>query len=228
MFSLIIPTYNEEKNIGRLLRELKVVLNKFDYEVIVVDDSSVDNTQKIVSSLIKYMPLRLVKRRKKRDLSLSIIEGFKKARGDVIGVMDADLSHGPLDLKKILKKNQNGYDFVIGSRLIKGGRVQYWPLYRKFISFVATCLIRPITKIKDPLSGFFVFNKEILEGVELNPIGYKIGLELLIKGKYSYVTEVPIIFKNRDKGKSKAGVMNHLKYIFHIIRLYKHKSGVHK
>ena len=115
------------------------------------------------------------------------------------------------------------YDLVIGSRLVKGGKVQRWPLWRKLVSMGATILTRPLTNIKDPMSGFFFFKKKIIKGIKLNPIGYKILLELLIKSKYKNTIEIPYIFQNRDTGTSKLTLKEYINYIKHLGRLYKYK-----
>jgi len=221
MISLIIPTYNEKENIGKLLTLISN-LNLKNFEVIIVDDNSPDGTAKEVERLAKEIPLKikLIKRRGKRDLSLSVLEGFKKASGEILGVMDADLSHPPELIPKILKELEDN-DFVIASRKISGGEIKEWSLKRKIFSGFATFLAKTLVpKVSDPLSGFFFFKKKIIEGVKLSPIGYKICLEILVKGNYQKLKEIPYVFKNRLFGKSKLNFKIILKFLFHVLKLH--------
>ena len=145
--------------------------------------------------------------------------------GDAVVVMDADLSHPPEKISEMVERiTKGGADMVIGSRYVEGGHVENWPFRRRLMSKSATLLARGLTKVKDPMSGFFAIKREVVEGVELNPIGYKIALEILVKGKVSKVEEVPITFADRKAGKSKLGASVTLKYIDHCISLYEHRK----
>ena len=125
MISIIVPTYNEAENLKQLIERIDNVLGKRKYEVIVVDDDSSDKTWAVAELLKKRYPVNVIRRKKKRDLSKSVIDGFKLAKGDIMGVMDADLSHSPEDIPKLLDAiEKEDYDFVVGSRLVKGGRVE--------------------------------------------------------------------------------------------------------
>ena len=221
MISLIIPTYNEKENIGKLLTLISNLKIK-NFEIIVVDDNSPDKTADEVEKIAKELPLeiKLIKRRGKRDLSLSVLEGFSQARGEILGVMDADLSHPPEIIPKILKELEKN-DFVVASRKISGGEIKNWPLKRKIFSGLATFLAKTLVpKISDPLSGFFFFKKKIIEGVKLSPIGYKICLEILVKGKFQKVKEIPYVFKDRSFGRSKLNFRVILKFLFHVLKLH--------
>ncbi len=221
MISLIIPTYKEKENIGKLLF-LICKLNLKDFEVIVVDDNSPDNTAEEVEKNAKKLPLKikLIKRKGKRDLSLSVLEGFKKAKGEILGVMDADFSHPPELIPKMIKELEN-VDLVIASRKISGGEIKKWPLKRKIFSGLATFLAKTLVpKISDPLSGFFFFKRKIIKELKLSPIGYKIGLEIFVKGKYKNFKEIPFVFKDREIGKSKLNFKVILKFLFHILKLW--------
>lgn len=206
----MIPTYNEKENIGLLLEKVFSIYkeNKIDGEIIVVDDNSSDGTGKIVEELKKKNKnLKIIHRSGKLGLSSAVLDGFKVAVGEVLGVMDADLSHPPEkipDMYFIIKKGEA--DFVIGSRYLKGGDIIGWNFKRKLMSRGATLMARPFTSVKDPMSGFFMIKKECLEGRDFNAKGFKILLEMIIKANYSKIKEVPIIFINRTKGKSKAGM----------------------
>lgn len=221
MTSLIIPTYKERENIGKLLSSLSHLELK-DFEVIIVDDNSPDGTAEEVKNLEAKLPLRikLIERKGKRDLSLSVLEGFKKADGEIMGVMDADLSHPPEIIPKILEELEES-DFVVASRKVSGGEIKNWPLKRKITSSLATFLAKTLVpQVSDPLSGFFFFKRKIIEGIKLSPIGYKICLEILVRGRYKTIKEVPFVFEDRRGGKSKLNWKIILKFLFHILKLH--------
>lgn len=219
--SIIIPTYNEADNIASLI--IKIEKAYRDAEIIVVDDNSPDGTAGIVRELQKTNPkIKLKLRLSKRGLSSAVIDGFSVASGSIIGVMDADHSHPPELLPKIIKKMED-YDFILGSRYIKGGGISNWPLSRKLISKFATLLARPLVSIKDPMSGYFMFKRKIIRGVKLEPEGFKIALEILVKAQPKHVKEIPFIFNDRQAGKSKLGMETNFIYLHHLIKLYKYK-----
>ncbi|MAG50812.1 hypothetical protein CL621_04210 [archaeon] len=222
--SLITPTYNESKNIEKLILNIFKDCHNLDVELIIVDDNSPDGTAQIAENLSKEYPLKVIKREGKFGLSSAVLDGFNAADGNIFGVIDADLSHPTSRISELLQPIlDNEADLVIGSRLIKDGSVEEWPFYRKLISIGATTLARPLTKIKDSMSGFFFFKKEIIDNVKLNPIGYKILLEILVKGNYKTVKEIPYIFLNRNVGESKLNLGEYLNYILHLKRLYTYK-----
>lgn len=220
ILSIIIPTYNEAGNIALLIKEIHKTL-KEDYEIVVVDDNSPDGTGQIAKRLSKGYHVRVLIRKGERDLSSAVLDGFKIAKGNYLCVIDADLSHPPkliLDLyKALIEKKAN---IAIGSRLVKGGGAEIWPLYRRIISIIATFLARPLTKVKDPMSGFFIVRKEIIKNVKLKPKGYKILLEILVKTNCKNFIELPYIFRERRVGKTKLGFFVIINYIGHIGRLY--------
>jgi len=226
MISIIIPTYNEKENLPEIVDRLFSALhkNKLDGEVIIVDDNSPDGTGRVAEELKKKYNLQVLIRKDKRGLAPAVVDGFKMARGDILGVMDADLSHPPelipLMVKSIL---QEDVDFVIGSRYVEGGGIKNWPLKRRILSIGAVLLSRPLTNVHDSVSGFFFFKKQVIDGLQLNPKGYKIGLELLVKGRYKKVKEVPFVFSNRQKGDSKLGWRECWNYLTHLFSLYRYK-----
>ena len=224
--SFVIPTYNESKNISTLVEQLFAVAKKenIDLELVIVDDNSPDKTGEIAEQLAKKYPLKVVHRSGKLGLGTAVVAGFKAASGNILGVMDADLSHPPEVLPALVKPIiEGGYDLTIGSRYVKGGGVEVWPFHRKIISLGATYLAYPLTKIKDPVSGLFCLKKEVIENVDLGAKGYKIGLEIFVKGKYKKYKEVPYIFRNRIFGESKIGPGEFTDYIKNILRLAKYK-----
>jgi len=207
--SMVVPTYNEVKNISKILKKifLEFKKNKINGEVIVVDDGSPDGTAKIVKGLQKkYKNLILIERGEKIGLSSAVLDGFKKSRSDVVGVIDGDLSHPVEKISEMFNLiRTNKADIVIGSRYIKKGKIVGWGLLRKILSLGAIFLSKPFTSVNDPMTGFFILRKELINYKKLNSKGFKILLEILVKIKPKRVMEVPITFTNRVEGKSKAG-----------------------
>lgn len=227
--SLIIPTYNEKDNIQKLLLKLKEEFyqNKIDSEIIIVDDNSPDGTGQILEDLkTKYQNLKVIHRNGKLGLSSAVLEGFKIAEGDIIGVMDADLSHPTEKINEMLEDIIKGSDLVIGSRYVAGGKIEGWSLYRKLLSKGATILARVFTSVKDPMSGFFMTRKEIITNNTINPKGFKILLELLIKSDYKNIIEIPIVFNNRTVGESKAGIKEIIFYLQNLFSYLPYKKQV--
>ena len=149
------------------------------------------------------------------------MDGFKIARGDIIGVMDADMSHPPEKIPELLEPIlSNKFDYVIGSRYVEGGGTENWPFLRKVSSKIAAFAVRGLTDVKDPMAGFFFFRRGVIDGLRLSPRGFKIGLEILVKSRCKNVTEAPIIFRDRKYGESKLGLSVILKDFLHIARLY--------
>jgi dolichol-phosphate mannosyltransferase len=226
--SIIVPTYNEAENIGELIERIETSLKGLDFEVIVVDDSSPDGTAEIAEELGRaYRNVKVIKRPRKMGLASAALEGMREAKYRLIAVMDADLQHPPELLPKLLERAKEGYDIVIASRYVKGGGVEGWSLWRRLISRGATLLAHALfletRKVKDPLSGFFLFRREVVEGIRLNPIGYKLLLEVLMKGEYDKVAEVPYVFKMRRRGKSKLDLREILNYVLFLLKLKRQK-----
>jgi len=222
--SIVVPTYNEAENIPTLVERVQSTLSDIDFEMIIVDDDSPDGTALIAQNLMEqYSFLRVVKRTNERDLATAVIEGFKHSTGDVLTVMDADLQHPPERISQLLKRIEEGADIVVGSRYVPGGEIEAWPFKRRFYSkgarAVAYLFLPRCRDVKDPMSGFFMVRQEVLDGVELHPIGYKILLEILIRGKYERVDEVPITFKDRERGTSSLVFSEYSKYTRHLLRL---------
>ncbi|MBM3308863.1 MAG: polyprenol monophosphomannose synthase [Candidatus Altiarchaeales archaeon] len=222
--SLIVPTYNEKENLPLLAeRVFKAVgESKLDLEMLVVDDDSPDGTAKVAEDLSKKYPIKVIVRKTDKGLSPAVLEGFKHANSEIIGVMDADLSHPPEKILELVKALEKA-DFAVGSRRAPGGCVENWPLYRRIISAGAALLARPLVKVSDPMSGYFFLKKKLVEGKEFNPIGYKIMLEILVKTGIKNIAEVPITFKDRALGKSKIGFKVYKQYLTHLARLYAYK-----
>jgi dolichol-phosphate mannosyltransferase len=224
--SLIIPTLNEREAIAPLFSRLNTVARGMvpadTLEVVLVDDASTDGTVAAAHVCDVSFSLRVVER-KERGLATAVIVGFATATGEVLGVMDADLSHPP-ELIPQLVAALHSADLVVGSRHAKGGVVEEWPWYRLYASTLMMQLTRPLgVPVRDPLSGFFFLRRSVIDHVTLSPIGYKILLEILVKGHYKTVREVPYTFRNRGVGKSKMDVREALRYLRHVARLYRWK-----
>ncbi|KAL7712783.1 Dolichol-phosphate mannosyltransferase subunit 1 [Entamoeba marina] len=219
--TVCVPTYNEVENMTELITGLEKVLDGINFDILVMDDNSPDGTGAKVEELKKSgHKCDVVIRKSNRGLSPSVIEGFERAQGDIIIVMDADLQHPISVVPKLYEAIKNGAEIAVGSRHCAGGGIEDWPVHRRIISWGAALLARPFTSISDPMSGFFAVKKSILKGAKLEAKGYKILLEVLVKTGAVNVVEVPITFTSRIHGDSKltGGVMTG--YIMHLIALF--------
>ncbi|QCU90683.1 glycosyltransferase [Thiomicrorhabdus sediminis] len=226
MISIIVPTYKEVENLEPLSQMIAEAMVGLDYETIIMDDNSQDGSIEKAQALSAHYPIRLVNRTENRGLSPAVIDGFDEAKGEIVVVMDADLSHPASAIPKMVEQLQSrSSDFVLGSRYVEGGSIDdSWTLWRYINSVVATIPALPLTKVKDPMSGFFAVRKaDIPEKQQLSPIGYKIALEVMVKGNFAKVSEVPIHFVDRVHGESKLTLSEQLKYLRHLRRLYQYK-----
>ncbi len=205
--SIVIPTLNEAENIYPLLTRIFDMQKMADVslEVVIVDDSSTDGTREKVRTWETEYPVTLICRETKEGLAGAVIEGARAARGEVVVVMDADLSHPPEIVPQLIGPVlENTHDMVIGSRYTKGGSTPDWPVSRKIASKLATLPARILTDPRDPLAGFFAVKRQYLADLDKAVSGFKIGLEVLVAGKGKLrVAEVPIAFYDRYRGKSK-------------------------
>jgi dolichol-phosphate mannosyltransferase len=204
--SVIIPTYNEAKNLPLLVEEFfnTIDRNRFDIELIIVDDNSPDQTWKVAEDLAKTYPIQVIRRAGKLGLGSAVREGFSRSARPIIGVMDADLSHDPSIINTMLDElEQKGNDIVIGSRFEEGSMVEQWKWWRRVISQIGVLITYLLTGVKDPLSGFFFLRHSVLSNVSLETTGYKILLEILVKGNYAKVKEIPFRFRIRKFSTSK-------------------------
>jgi len=221
--SVIIPTYNEAKNIELITIRIFDALkrHKIAAELIVVDDSSPDGTAKLAAAMAKDYPVRVYVRTKREGPGPAILDGIRLADAPIACVMDGDLSHPPEALPEMFKPIKEGKALlVIGSRHIKGGGTSKWIWYRKFFSWGARMLGKLLTPVNDLTSGYFMFDKKILEGADIDPIGCKVGLELMVKGgHHGKVVEYPILFLERTAGESKMGWNETQRYLRHLLAL---------
>ena len=211
---VIIPTYNEKENIENIIRTIFSIDSQ--YHLLIIDDGSPDGTAKIIKKLQSAFnnQLFIIERPSKLGLGTAYITGFKWAlenNYDFIFEMDADFSHDPKDLPRLLNAcKDNNYDLSIGSRYVKGGKVENWPKTRWLMSYFASIYVRVILlmNIKDTTAGFKCYNKEVLEKINLDNVQF-MGYAFQIEMKYSAyrlgfkLFEVPITFKDRQLGESK-------------------------
>ena len=236
--SIIIPTYNESQNIINILKSIGSNLPKnLLTQAIIVDDNSPDGTGKIVEDYMKNLKkmanytIEVIHRKAKDGLGSAILNGIQHAKGDTIVVMDSDFSHPPQIIPKLIesvKKYQ--FDIAVASRYIKGGNIQGWSLKRKIMSKFATLIAKKGLGIdaKDPMSGFFAFKKNILNGLNIDAIGYKILLEILVKTKNVTITEIPYTFQDREFGSSKLNFKTILDYYKSVWKLYRYGKPLEK
>jgi dolichol-phosphate mannosyltransferase len=224
-FSLVVPTYNEIGGIQRLIEELSSTFQEhgLDGEIVVVDDNSPDGTGAVVDRLAASYPVRCLHRPGKLGLSSGVLDGWKFARpeSEALGAIDADFSHDVKIIPAMVKALEEGADLAIGSRYVPGGGIEDWPWKRKFTSQIAILLAQPLTPVKDITSGYFLVRRSALEGVELDPIGFKIGLEVIAKARYKRFVEVPYVFTDRVAGESKLNSGEVVNYLRQLLRIYR-------
>lgn len=210
---VVIPTYNERDNIVNLINDI-FAQQIPNLQIIVVDDNSPDKTAELVAAAQTVHPdLYLIKRYNKLGLGSAYIAGFKKALAlgaDLICEMDADFSHDPKDLPRLIEVCTNGFHLAIGSRKIKGGKVVGWNIKRKLMSHGAMVVARIFLrlKVKDVTAGFRCYRREVLEKINLDEIksnGYAFQEEMLFRTQKNnfQIKEIPVIFTDRKLGKSK-------------------------
>jgi dolichol-phosphate mannosyltransferase len=186
----------------------------------VVDDNSPDDTALAAEKLSKTYPVIVLKRDGKHGLASAVVLGFKHAKGNILGVIDADMQHPPEYLQEFALHVSNGSDIAVGSRYVKGGQLEGWSNFRSLVSWGAVMISKPLTGVKDPMSGYFMLKRKVIEDVSFNPMGYKIFLEILVKGNYNKVKEIPYTFRNRESGESKLKMDEYINYLRLLYHLY--------
>lgn len=222
MLSIVVPTYNERDNVERLVERITAAVH-VPFEIVFVDDSRDDTPQILARLAAKYPQVRFLHREGERGLGSAVVTGFRIARGDLLAVMDADLQHPPEKLMDLVREAERGADIVIPSRFVPGGSDGGLSPSRKLVSWtarwMARALLRRVRPVTDPTSGFFLVRRRVVEGVELSPIGWKILIEVLVKGRYERVVEIPYAFEARAAGESKMGLREQWEYLVHLVRL---------
>lgn len=219
--SVVVPLYREAENVPPLLGRLAELraATGLELDVILVDDDSRDGVEEAVRRA-GYPWVRLRVRRADRGLGAAVLEGLRLARHPRAVVMDADLSHPPERIPALLSALDAGAEIAVGSRYAPGGSTdRAWGAGRRWMSRLGAALARPLTPVRDPLAGFFAVSEPVLdEARRLDPLGWKIGLDLLVKTRR--VVEVPIHFADRRLGKSKMGLAAGVRYLAHLGRLF--------
>lgn len=225
--ALVIPTFREAESLRGLLSEVRaaLALAEIPFEIIVVDDDSQDGTEELVTAFALQDPrVRLFVRRGERGLSGAVLHGWQQTDAAILGVMDADMQHPPALLPKLIAEILNGSDLAIGSRYTSGGRVGEWNPIRKLISALAVWVTypiqRPFLRAMDPMSGFFLVRRSCVHRIGFEPRGFKLLLEILVRGHVSSVCEVPFSFGRRSAGSSKASLKVAWEYLLLLVKLY--------
>lgn len=222
--SIVLPTYNEKPNLCPLLAEIDQALaGVTKYEVIFIDDST-DDTPAFLHELSAKNPnIRYLHRKNGSGLASAVIEGFRLARCDIIAVMDADLQHPPKLLALMYSSIMENVDIVLPSRYIKGGNSEGLSFLRMLASksarLAAQIFLKSMRRVSDPMSGYFMFRRKVIEGVRLDPLGWKVLMEVLVLGHYRKVVEIPYRFEKRNDGESKFSFKVTIQYFLHILTL---------
>jgi dolichol-phosphate mannosyltransferase len=226
--SLVVPTYNEAKNLPVLVGQLEALFDPVlgdAYELIVVDDDSADRTWEVALALAETHPkLRVMRRSMERGLSTAVIRGWQVARGEVLAVMDADLQHPPEVNLALLREIERGAELAAASRHVEGGGVSDWSLARRLLSRgaqVLGLLVLPgvLGRLTDPMSGYFMIRRSKLANVKLDPLGYKILIEVVARAKPAWIGEVGYVFRERTEGESKVTSRLYVQYLIHLLKL---------
>ncbi len=224
LLSVIVPTYNERDTVGELVNRLAAALHAVQHELVFVDDST-DGTDHLLATMSLENPvIHVIHREGRRGLAAAVVEGIAAARGDVVCVLDGDLQHPPEALPGLLEVlERTGSDLVVASRYTRGGRYDSFTAARRVASQLATAMARALLLrarlVADPLSGFFAFRRSVVDGIHLRPVGYKILLEVLARGRLTKVVEVPYRFDARTAGQSKLTLHQNWEYLLHLGRL---------
>jgi dolichol-phosphate mannosyltransferase len=237
MISLVLPTYNESTNIKNVISHLDELLknSSYPYELILVDDDSPDRTWEIAQKLgtEQFPNLRVIRRTGERGLATAVLRGWAVAKGDFLAVIDADGQHPPKTLLELIECLEHGADIAAASRHTSGGGVSDWSIVRRFLSrgaqLIALLLVPSVARqVSDPMSGFFALRRSVIQGRELDPIGYKILLEVLGRGKYTTVHEVAYTFLEREAGESKVSSKQYWEYLQHLVRLGQQTGEIYR
>ena len=228
--SMVVPTFDEAGNIEALLRRLHAVLagSGEGFEIIVVDDDSPDQTWEVAGAVATELAeVRVIRRIGVSGLATAVICGWAHARGEVLGVIDGDGQHPPEVVADLLEAMDGRTEVAVASRHVDGGGVSDWSALRRLLSRGAQALgllLLPSTvgRVTDPMSGYFLVRRDVVADVELDPVGYKILLEVLARGEVRRVAERPYVFLERAEGESKVSAGHYLGYLRHLLRLRLH------
>ncbi len=206
MLSLIVPTYHERDNIEPLLQRIATVrgLLQEPIEVLVVDNQSEDGTAACAKLLLERTHLgRVIESTERHDLIDAVRQGIREAKGELIAVMDADLSHPPELLPQLVAAVRAGAELAIASRYVAGGGIRAWPWHRRVLSRLGCLMAQPLVGVHDATSGYFACRASLVKSLTLKGSGFKILMSILVEGCVHYVREVPYVFTDRVRGSSK-------------------------
>jgi len=227
-FSLVVPTFNESHNLGELISLLKPAIESQvgdSYEIIVVDDNSPDGTWQVAADLAAHdRHIVALRRIEERGLATAVVRGWQASRGDLLGVIDADLQHPPEVTAPLIAAMQRGADLAVASRDAEGGGTSDWSMLRLMISRGSRALGRILLpgvlgSVSDPMTGFFVVRRTSIQDVVMAPCGYKILVEVLVRARPKNIAEVGYVFRSRQRDASKASIMVFVEYVQHLLRL---------
>ena len=221
--TMIVPTYNERDRLAELVGSLfeHAGAAKVDLELVVVDDNSPDGTGALADELAQRHRMQVVHRAGKLGLGTAVVAGFQVASAEIAGVMDADFSHPPALVPRMLAVFRAAEaDVLVASRYIPGGSTPNWPFSRRVLSRVGCLLARPLSPIRDAASGFFLIRRELARSVEIKAGGFKICLELIVRGRPRRLVEIPYQFDDRELGESKMSKREAAGYLLQLRDLY--------
>lgn len=228
--SIVIPTYNEKTNLKKLINQMRENLKYFlNYEIIIIDDNSPDGTGILADTLsYQFEGVKVIHRPIKMGLASALFEGVNHSKGKFILISDADLQHSPNLIRKFLEEKNNGADIIVASRYIKDSQIAGWSVIRQIISktaiTIAHILLPKTRPIKDPISGYFLFKKNIISTELLTGLSWKILLEIIVHNQGKEIVEIPFQFKERIDGKSKIRIIDFFEYLVLIFKLMKYSK----
>lgn len=224
VFTIVIPTYNERDRLGVLLERVFGACDRdgLAVDVVVVDDNSSDGTGLIADEWARSRRVRVIHRAGKLGLGSAVLEGFAIAQTAIVGVMDGDLSHPPELLPQLYRTIEDGnFDLAVASRYVSGGGTANFPIGRWLLSRVGCWLARPLTPVRDAMSGFFLIRRTHLDGFQTSVKGFKIGLELFVRSQPRRLAEVGYVFVGRTLGESKMSVAEGTGFLQQLLSLYR-------
>jgi len=221
---MVVPTYNERERLGELTDALfdACGAHHVELELVIVDDNSPDGTGAIADALARSRRMTVIHRAGKLGLGTAVVAGFGVASAEIVGVMDADFSHPPSLVPRMLAVLlATNADVLVASRYVPGGSTPDWPAARRALSRAACLLARPLSPIRDAASGFFLIRRSIAAGVEIKAGGFKICLELLVRAWPTRLVEIPYRFDDREQGESKMSMREAAGYLIQLKDLYR-------
>lgn len=232
-FSLVIPAYKQADNIREILERLHRSVEPlgYPYEVIIVDDDNPDQTWQVAAGYSASYPVRVLRRSGKKGFATAVLEGVKASNYEIVVVMDTGLRHRPETIPRLIAEIHDGKDVVVGSRFVESGALEQPRLFGRTArdtDLLARTLFRQIRGIKDLQSGFFAVRKDVVAHANLNPVGNRILLEILVQGAYTTVSEIPDWFEKREAGTNGLRVKNALNYIRHLCSLFRRSGELHR